>query len=148
MAGADVAQQLHPRLDDVGQRPERLHVADAVIGGSGSVRPGNLPLAVQSNLPPSTMTPPMEVPWPPMNLVAECTTMSAPCSMGVTDTGVAKVLSTISGMPASWAISATALDIEHVERGIADRLGVERRGLRGDGRAEVLGIARDRRSAR
>ena len=30
----------------------------------------------------STMTPPIEVPWPPMNLVAECTTMSAPCSIG------------------------------------------------------------------
>ena len=28
------------------------------------------------------MTPPIEVPWPPMNLVAECTTMSAPHSNG------------------------------------------------------------------
>lgn len=27
--------------------------------------------------------PPMVVPWPPIHLVAECTTMSAPCSMGL-----------------------------------------------------------------
>jgi len=42
---------------------------------------GNLPL-VQSNVPESTMTPPMLVPWPPIHLVAEWTTMSAPCSIG------------------------------------------------------------------
>ena len=49
--------------------------------GEGSVKTGNLPL-VQSKFPPSTMMPPMEVPWPPIHLVAEATTMSAPCSMG------------------------------------------------------------------
>ena len=62
----------------------------------------------QSNLPESTTTPPMEVPWPPMNFVAEWTTMSAPWSIGRIRYGVAIVLSTISGMPASWAIAATA----------------------------------------
>ncbi len=49
----------------------------------------------------------MVVPCPPMNLVAECTTMSAPCSIGRTRYGVAIVLSTISGTPASCAMSAT-----------------------------------------
>ncbi len=50
----------------------------------------------------------MDVPWPPMNLVAEWTTMSAPWSIGLMRYGVAIVLSTISGMPASWAMAATA----------------------------------------
>ena len=62
----------------------------------------------QSNLPESTTTPPIEVPCPPMNLVAECTTMSAPCSIGLIRYGVGIVLSTIRGMPASWAMAATA----------------------------------------
>lgn len=43
-----------------------------------------------------------------MNLVAECTTMSAPCSSGRNRKGVAKVLSTMRGMPWAWAISARA----------------------------------------
>ena len=50
----------------------------------------------------------MAVPWPPMNFVAEWTTMSAPHSSGRTRYGVAKVLSTTSGMPALWATAATA----------------------------------------
>ena len=48
---------------------------------SGSVNIGWRP-APQSNVPPSTITPPIEVPWPPMNFVAECTTMSAPHRSG------------------------------------------------------------------
>ena len=64
-------------------------------------------LAAQSNLPPSTITPPIDVPCPPMNFVAECTTMSAPHSNGRTRYGVGIVLSTISGTPASWATAAT-----------------------------------------
>ena len=54
------------------------------------------------------MTPPMTVPWPPRNFVAECTTMSAPCSNGRIRYGVAIVLSTMSGTPASCATSATS----------------------------------------
>jgi hypothetical protein len=49
----------------------------------------------------------MLVPWPPMNLVAECKTMSAPHSIGRHRKGVANVLSTISGRFASCAIAAT-----------------------------------------
>ena len=43
--------------------------------------PGKLPLS-QGNLPDSTTTPPIVVPWPPRYLVTEWTTMSAPCSNG------------------------------------------------------------------
>ena len=50
----------------------------------------------------------MVVPWPPMYLVSECTTMSAPCSKGRHRYGVGTVLSTMSGTPWACAISATA----------------------------------------
>ena len=49
--------------------------------------------AAQSKFPASTMAPPIEVPWPPMYLVVECTTTSAPCSIGRHRYGVATVLS-------------------------------------------------------
>lgn len=49
---------------------------------AGSVKPGNLPDALQSKWPPSITMPPMDVPWPPIHLVQECVTMSAPCLMG------------------------------------------------------------------
>ncbi len=65
-------------------------------------------MAEKSKLPPSTMAPAMAVPWPPRNLVAECTTMSAPCSSGLSRYGVATVLSTIRGTPLACATSATA----------------------------------------
>ncbi len=51
---------------------------------------GKLPL-VQSNLPESTMMPPMAVPWPPIHLVVECTTMSAPRRSGCWKYGEAKI---------------------------------------------------------
>ena len=57
-------------------------------------------LAAQSNLPQSTTTPPMTVPWPPIHFVAEWTTMSAPSSIGLARSG-AHVLSTMSGTPAA-----------------------------------------------
>ena len=50
----------------------------------------------------------MLVPWPPMNLVAEWMTMSAPHSIGRHRYGVANVLSTISGSSCSCAMAATA----------------------------------------
>ena len=61
---------------------ERLREPDAVIGTVGAVSAGNLSLWNQSKVPPSTITPPIELPWPPMYLVIECTTMSAPCLTG------------------------------------------------------------------
>ena len=42
-----------------------------------------------------------------MNLVAECTTMSAPHSNGRMRYGVGTVLSSTSGMPCSWATAET-----------------------------------------
>ena len=74
--------------------------------GDGSATTGKRPFD-QLNSPESTTTPPMLVPWPPMNFVAECTTMSAPHSIGRQRYGVAKVLSTISGSSRSCAIAAT-----------------------------------------
>ena len=61
--------------------------------------------------------------------------------MGVIRYGLGKVLSTISGMPAAWATSATARISSVSRRGIAHRLGIDGAGLRGDGGAEVFGIA-------
>ena len=69
------------------------------------MRPGNRP-ASQWYVPPSTITPPIDVPWPPMNLVAEWITMCAPCSNGRHRYGVANVLSIISGSPCAAAIGA------------------------------------------
>ena len=43
-----------------------------------------------------------------MNFVADSMTMSAPCSRGLKRYGVAKVLSTTSGTPCLWHISARA----------------------------------------
>ena len=60
------------------------------------------------NRPPSTIAPPVVVPWPPTNLVNECTTTSAPWAKGLSISGVATVLSTMSGTPAAWATAATA----------------------------------------
>ena len=60
-----------------------------------------------------------------MNLVAEWTTMSAPCSIGRQRYGEAKVLSIISGTPASCAIVGDGRDVEHVDARVADRLAVE-----------------------
>ncbi len=62
----------------------------------------------QGKLPLSTIAPPSVVPCPPMNLVSECTTMSAPYSIGRSRIGVATVLSTISGTPWRWATFAKA----------------------------------------
>ncbi len=54
------------------------------------------------------MMPPIDVPWPPMYFVSECTTMSAPNSIGFISTGVGTVLSTITGTPCLCAIAAIA----------------------------------------
>ena len=64
--------------------------------------------SAHGNRPPSTMAPPRVVPWPPTNLVSEWTTTSAPCSKGLSSSGVATVLSTMRGTPSAWATAATA----------------------------------------
>ena len=60
-----------------------------------------------------------------MNLVAECTTMCAPCSNGRHRYGVANVLSITSGRPGVVGDLRPAGDVEHVDARVADRLGVE-----------------------
>ena len=120
---AEVAQQLHARLEDVRQvgaerraDAEVAGVDEAVVARVGLVEareaaPGR---RRSRTLPPSTITPPIEVPCPPRYFVAECTTMSAPHSNGRIRYGVATVLSTISGTPASCATRGDALDVEDV----------------------------------
>ena len=85
---------------------------------TGSVMTGKLPLS-HGNAPESTTTPPIEVPWPPRNFVAEWMTMSAPCSSGRHRYGVASVESTTSGTPASCATSASASRSATVPAGLA-----------------------------
>ncbi len=79
---------------------------------------GNLPDASQSKRPPSTSTPPMAMPWPPRNLVAEWNTRSAPRSNGRLRYGVVKVESINSGSPWACATSATAGMSSTSQRGL------------------------------
>ena len=60
----------------------------------------------------------MAVPCPPIHLVAEWTTMSAPYSIGRLSVAAPKVLSTTSGNPAAWAISASASKSGTSSRGL------------------------------
>ncbi|MCY1539212.1 hypothetical protein D9M68_747890 [compost metagenome] len=64
--------------------------------------------SAHGNLPESMMAPPTLLPWPPRYLVNDCTTMSAPCSIGRSRYGDGTVLSTISGRPWRCASSARA----------------------------------------
>ena len=73
----------------------------------GSENWGNFPLP-QLKLPPSTMIPPMEVPCPPIHLVADAVTMFAPWAIGWQRNPPApKVLSTTNGIPCFLAKAAT-----------------------------------------
>ena len=128
-ARAEIAQAFHARLDDEGQVAEDLDELHAVIAGAGLGEVREL-ASFQGNLPLSTMMPPIEVPWPPRNLVAEWSTISAPCSMGRQRYGEAMVLSMTSGTPASCAIGGHALDIEHVHARVGDGLAVDGAGFR------------------
>lgn len=51
-------------------------------------------------------TPPIASPWPPRNFVALCSTSEAPSSSGRCRTGVAKVLSIMTGTPSASSTSA------------------------------------------
>ena len=135
----EVAQQLHPGLEDEGQvgaeRRADAEVAgedQAVVARVGLVEAGE-PLRVlrrsrscrrRRSRRRST------VPWPPRYLVAECTTMSAPHSNGRIRYGVATVLSTISGTPTSCATPATPSMSRTSCLRVGDRLGEERLGVR------------------
>ena len=89
-----------------------------LVAGDGSAMTGKRPFD-QLKVPASTTTPPMLVPWPPMNLVAECTTMSAPHSIGRQAYGVAVVASTTRGMPCAEAMAARASRSATTPEGLA-----------------------------
>mmetsp|Transcript_6451 Transcript_6451/g.24326 ORF Transcript_6451/g.24326 Transcript_6451/m.24326 type:complete len:210 (+) Transcript_6451:452-1081(+) len=85
--------------------------------GDGSVNTGCLPFA-QFMVPPSTITPPTVVPWPPIHFVADSTTISAPCFKGWhTYPPAPKVLSQITGMPYFSATAFRALKSGTEKRG-------------------------------
>ena len=94
---------------DVGACSEMLGVDEPVVRGIGLVEHGKASgIRFHGKRPLSTMMPPIVVPWPPMNLVSECTTISAPYSIGLSRIGVATVLSTIRRNAGACANGASA----------------------------------------
>ena len=87
--------------------------------GSGSESPGKRPEAAQSKRPLSTTPPPITVPLPDRNLVAEWTTRSAPQSIGRQSQGVASVLSTMRTAPAALVSLARVSRSETTPPGLA-----------------------------
>lgn len=117
--GSEVAQQLDPELDGEGTGPQRGPVPQAVVAGVGFAEVGEaLDVGAEVEGPAVDDDTPDRGPVSPRNLVAEWTTMSAPCSMGRSRYGVGTVLSAISGTPASWATSATARMSSTLPRGL------------------------------
>ena len=109
---------------------------------------GNLPLS-QGKRPDSTMIPPIEVPCPPMYLVAECTTRSAPVLEGAAEIRSRESVVDASGAaPRRWcAIVGHRRDVENVHAGIADGLRVQ--SIAGVDRVIARGkVRRGRRSRR
>ncbi len=89
------------------------------------------------------MIPPMEVPWPPMNLVAELMTMSAPCSMGRVSMGDGGGVVDDEGQAVLVGDGGELVDVDDVELGVAEGLGVDGAGFGVDGGAqagEVVGV--------
>ena len=86
--------------------------------------------------------PPMTVPWPPMNLVAECTTMSAPCSIGRHRYGVGHRVVDDQRHARLVRDAGDRLDVEDVAARVADRLGEEQLGVRPHGGAPRVEVVR------
>ena len=70
-AGAEVAQAFAARAQQEGADGALFAEDDLVEALVGLGQSGKRPERSQSKLPPSTTTPPMTVPWPDRNLVAE-----------------------------------------------------------------------------
>ena len=85
--------------------------------------------------------PPMLVPCPPMNLVAEWMTMSAPCLIGLTRYGLRHGVVDDQRHAGVVRDLGDRLDIERDQVRIADCLGVDRLGLRRDRRCDSLGVS-------
>ena len=104
---------------------------------------GNLSFWEKSKLPPSTITPAIAVPWPPRNLVAECTTMSAPWASRLIR--VRRGDRVVNDQRDAVGVRDLGHrgDVEHVVLGVADRLAVERLWCwahRGGPGVEVVGV--------
>ena len=74
--------------------------------------------------------PPTTSEWPPQYFVVECTTTSAPSASGCWRYGEAKVLSTTSSAPASWATLGERRDVGDAEQRVGRRLDPDHLGLR------------------
>ena len=82
-AGAEIAQAFGARPHDEGGRAELLVEDDAVIAGIGLGQRRELAGSLASRTGRHRRsTPPIAMPWPPIHLVAEFMTMSAPSSIG------------------------------------------------------------------
>ncbi len=100
------------------------------------MKEGNRPLD-QSKLPESTMTPPMEVPWPPIHLVADCDD-----DVGAVLDGPAEIAAAAEGVVHHQGDSVAVgelgegFEIGHVEPRVSEGLDIDRLGRVGDGRDE------------
>ena len=79
---AQIAQAKSTAGDSEGHRAEGFIEIEAVIFSAWCIDHRELVRLGPIEVPASTITPPMELPWPPMNLVMECSTMLAPYSIG------------------------------------------------------------------
>jgi hypothetical protein len=96
---------------------------------------------VQSKLPPSTIMPPIEVPWPPMNLVVLWVTMLAPHSKGRHKVRRGKGVVDHQRHVVLWAMAATSSKGKTADVGVAQALAVDDLGVGPDGRFERLRVA-------
>ena len=120
-----VPQSQHAGTQDEGEAAERLVEFEPVIRRIGFQEIGKTSRTAQSNVPESTMMPPMEVPCPPMNLVAEWTTMAAPWAMGLSRKGVGNGVVHHQGNPVAVAHCSNLFDIDDIQFGVADALDEE-----------------------
>lgn len=99
----------------------------------------------QSNFPDSTTIPPSVVPWPPRNFVAECSTMSAPCSIGSTE--VRRRQRRVDHQRDVVGVRQVRQrgEVRDAATRVADHLGVEQPGPVGDRRRVVVDAAADER---
>ena len=149
----EVAHRLDARLHDEGE-VRRTSRRSACRGSRaiGSVMPGKRPSS-QGNVPPSTITPPIVVPWPPMNLVAECDDdVRRRARAAGTGRAWRRCCRSSAARRRPSAIGATSRDVEHVDARVADRLGVEqpraRRRSRRANASQVVRVDEARRRCR
>ena len=89
---------------------------------------------------PTTSTPPTMSEWPFRYLVAECMTMSKPCSSGRCTQGLAKVLSQTVMMPRLRASGGQRREVGQLQQRVGRRLDPDHAGLRPDRRLEGGGV--------